>query len=87
MAVEDNFDDSNDTGWNKDGGTWTASGGQYNVASNPGAKSLLDTSFSDVIYEADVAPGSTGNAGLVFRYPILNGYGCLSRLLCWTRCS
>ncbi|WP_160319699.1 family 16 glycoside hydrolase, partial [Paenibacillus xylanivorans] len=37
------------------------------VASNPGAKALLDTNFSDVIYEADVTPGSTGNAGLVFR--------------------
>ncbi|MEK3720218.1 family 43 glycosylhydrolase [Paenibacillus sp. FSL H8-0034] len=67
MAVEDNFDDGNDTGWTKYGGTWTVSGGQYNVASNPGAKALLDTNFTDLIYEADVTPGSTGNAGLVFR--------------------
>ncbi|OCT15242.1 hypothetical protein A8709_14165 [Paenibacillus pectinilyticus] len=67
MAVEDNFEDGNDTGWTKYGGTWTVSGGQYNVASNPGAKALLDTKFSDLIYEADVTPGSTGDAGLVFR--------------------
>ncbi|MGV2882400.1 family 43 glycosylhydrolase [Paenibacillus taichungensis] len=67
MAEEDTFDDSTDTGWTKYGGAWTVSGGQYNVASNPGAKALLDTNFSDVIYEADVTPGSTGNAGLVFR--------------------
>ena len=67
MAVEDNFEDGNDTGWTPYGGTWTASGGQYNVGSNPGAKALLDTNFSDLVYEADVTPGSTGDAGLVFR--------------------
>lgn len=67
MAVEDNFEDGDDVGWTKYGGTWTVSGGQYNVASNPGAKSLLDTNYSDLIYEADVTPGSTGNVGLIFR--------------------
>ncbi|WP_232436735.1 family 43 glycosylhydrolase [Paenibacillus senegalimassiliensis] len=67
MAVGDNFNDGNDVGWTKHGGTWTVSGGQYHVASNPGAKALLDTNFSNMVYEADVTPGATGNAGLVFR--------------------
>ncbi|GEM_PF-5360211 len=67
MAVEDNFNDNNDIGWTKYGGTWTVSDGQYNVASNPGAKALLDTNFSNIIYEADVTADSTGNAGLLFR--------------------
>ncbi|MEK8128840.1 family 43 glycosylhydrolase [Paenibacillus filicis] len=67
MAVEDNFEDGDDAGWTKYGGTWTVSGGQYHVASNPGAKALLDTNYTDLIYEADVTPGSTGNAGVVFR--------------------
>lgn len=67
MAVEDNFSDRNTTGWTTYGGTWTLSDGQYTVASNPGAKSMLDTNFSNMIYEADVTAGSTGNAGLIFR--------------------
>lgn len=67
MTVADNFNDGNDTGWTHHGGTWTVSGGQYQVASHPGAKSLLDTHFANLIYQADVTPGATGNAGVVFR--------------------
>jgi hypothetical protein len=67
MKTEDNFNDGNSLGWTTYGGTWTATGTQYTVAADPGAKSVLNTNFASLVYDADLSVGATGNAGLLFR--------------------
>lgn len=68
VPFSDNFDDGNANGWTTYGGTWTVTGGQYCVNSDPGGKSIANnTNFSNFTYEADVMVGSSGNAGLIFR--------------------
>jgi hypothetical protein len=70
-AFSDNFDDGNDTGWTKYGGTWSVVSGWYTVASDPGAKSVANgTNYANFTYQADVqisTSGSNNNAGLLFR--------------------
>jgi hypothetical protein len=67
-SYSDNFDDGNANGWTTYGGTWSVAGGQYNVAADPGAKSVADgTGFADFSYEADVSVGASGDAGVIFR--------------------
>ncbi|WP_245919385.1 family 43 glycosylhydrolase [Melittangium boletus] len=67
MSSQDNFCDGNALGWTPYGGTWTVSNGRYATQQNPDAKALLDTHFSALAYEADVTPGASGDAGLLFR--------------------
>ena len=67
MTCEDNFSDGNAIGWTTYGGTWSVSNGQYTVGANPGAKSLLKTNFSALIYNADLSASASGDAGLIFR--------------------
>jgi GH43 family beta-xylosidase len=68
MKVKDDFSDNNAVGWTTYGGSWSASGGQYNVSSSAGGKALLDTNFSNFVYDADVKLTSgRGDGGLVFR--------------------
>lgn len=64
-----NFDGATASGWTTYGGTWTFSNGAYNVASNPGAKSVLSNiNVTDFEYEADIkATGTGGNSGIIFR--------------------
>jgi hypothetical protein len=65
----DNFDDGNANGWTSYGGTWSVSSGQYNVNSDPGAKSVANgTNFANFTYEADLYVGTGGNNdGIIFR--------------------
>jgi hypothetical protein len=67
MTCEDNLSDGNNYGWTNYGGTWTVTSGQYSVGANPGAKSLLNTNFSALIYDADLSADVSGDAGLIFR--------------------
>ncbi|WNG39242.1 family 43 glycosylhydrolase [Archangium violaceum] len=67
MSSQDNFCDNNALGWTTYGATWTVSNGRYVTQRSPDAKALLNTNFSALTYEADVTPGTTGDAGLVFR--------------------
>jgi hypothetical protein len=68
MLVRDNFQDNNAIGWRTYGGTWSVANGALTAGSSTGGKALLDTNFSDLIYEADLTVTSgTGDAGLLFR--------------------
>lgn len=65
----DDFQDGNDTGWTRYGGSVSLSGGVYNLnnSTNTG-KSTWVTTASDVTVEADVRIASgPGDAGLIFR--------------------
>jgi len=67
-AFSDEFDETAATGWKTYGGDWILYRGKYCIAAGPGYKSLaVDTSFSDLIYDADVSVGAGGNIGVVFR--------------------
>ena len=67
MSSQDNFCDGNSLGWTTYSATWTVSNGRYVTQQNPDAKALLNTQFSALAYEADVTPGASGDAGLIFR--------------------
>ncbi|RKP52923.1 DUF1080 domain-containing protein [Cohnella endophytica] len=62
------FNDGNDAGWSKYGGTWTVSGGAYTVSSSSGDKSIVDPYVSLVNYsvEADVKLNNAGQASIIF---------------------
>lgn len=65
----DDFQDGNDTGWTRYGGSVAFSSGLYNLANSSGTgKSSWVTPASDFTLEADVQIGSgSGDAGLIFR--------------------
>jgi hypothetical protein len=64
----DDFTDGNANGWLTYGGAWSVSSGKLTVAPDLGGKALASgPQFSNFTYDADVSPGATGNAGLVFR--------------------
>jgi lysophospholipase L1-like esterase len=68
VPFADDFTDGNANGWLTYGGAWSASSGKLTVAPDLGGKALASgPQFSNFTYDADVAPGTTGNAGLVFR--------------------
>nr|QEO73876.1 hypothetical protein [uncultured bacterium] len=68
MLVKDNFDDNDSVGWTTYGGSWPVSRGRYEASASFGGKALLDTNFSDFVYDADVTPRSAnGDSGVVFR--------------------
>lgn len=67
MTSRDNFCDGNDTAWRRYGGTWSTADDQYAVDSGREAKSLMNTNYSALTYDADVSVGATGDAGLIFR--------------------
>ncbi|QRN94101.1 AbfB domain-containing protein [Archangium violaceum] len=68
VPFSDDFTDGNANGWQTYGGAWSVSSGKLTVAANPGAKAVAyGPQFSNFTYDADVSPGATGNAGLVFR--------------------
>lgn len=67
-TFSDDFNDGNDNGWSKFGGTWTVSGGAYSVTASSGDKSIVDPYVSTVNYsvEADVKLNNAGQASLMF---------------------
>ncbi|WP_238006636.1 family 43 glycosylhydrolase [Dactylosporangium sp. AC04546] len=68
MRVQDDFADGNALGWRTWGGSWSVSGGRYQAGSSLGGKALLDTSFGDLVYDADVTvTAGSGDAGVAFR--------------------
>ena len=67
MTTQDNFCDGNALGWATYGGTWSVSNGRYVNAQATDAKALLNTNYSALSFAADVAPGASGDAGLLFR--------------------
>lgn len=67
MATRDNFCDGNALGWSTYGATWSVSNGRYVNQHQPDAKALLNTNFSALTLEADVTPGASGDAGVIFR--------------------
>jgi hypothetical protein len=67
MGSQDTFCDDNALGWKTYGGTWSVTGQRYVTTQVSDAKALTNTNHSAVTYEADIAPGATGDAGLMFR--------------------
>ncbi|NQX61586.1 family 16 glycoside hydrolase [Paenibacillus qinlingensis] len=74
---------SNDSGWARYGGTWTISGGTYNVTSASGDKSILTPYPSKRNYtlEGDIKLNNAGQGSLIFNVTnpatgtdSLNGY-------------
>lgn len=66
--ISDDFADGNDNGWTQYGGTWSASGGVYDIAGGATGKSLIgDAALGDYTIEADVRGVDAPNTGLVFR--------------------
>ncbi|MBM7115037.1 family 43 glycosylhydrolase [Archangium primigenium] len=67
MTTQDNFCDGNALGWSTYGGAWSVTSERYATTQQPDAKALLNTNFSALAFEADVTPGASGDAGLMFR--------------------
>jgi hypothetical protein len=68
MQVKDNFQDRNAVGWTAYGGSWSTANSRYDASASYGGKALLDTNFSDFVFDADVTPKSAyGDSGIVFR--------------------
>ncbi|KOS21422.1 Arabinoxylan arabinofuranohydrolase [Escovopsis weberi] len=70
MLVRDGFQDGQMFNWEVYGGAWDAQSCSLHADSDPGGKALLNTNFSDFIYEADITIPHTRddtNAGLIFR--------------------
>ncbi|KAH8891380.1 putative glycosyl hydrolase [Thozetella sp. PMI_491] len=68
MLVKDNFEDGGMIAWKTYGGSFGVSNGQLRTGSSLGGKALLDTNFTDLVYDADVTINSgSGDAGVVFR--------------------
>ncbi|MET0404126.1 MAG: family 43 glycosylhydrolase, partial [Cystobacter sp.] len=67
MSTQDNFCDGNALGWSTYGGTWSVANGRYTTPQTQDAKALLNNNFSGLTFDADVTPGPTGDAGVLFR--------------------
>lgn len=68
MLVKDNFDDGNTIGWTTYDGGWSVEDGQLKAETSDGGKSLLNTNFTDLVYDADITiTDGDGDAGLLFR--------------------
>jgi hypothetical protein len=68
MLVKDNFEDGDTVGWATYDGGWSVVDGQLEAKMSDGGKALLNTNFTDLVYDADITiTGGGGNAGLLFR--------------------
>lgn len=68
MLVKDDFEDGNTIGWTTYDGGWSVVDGQFKAETSDGGKALLNTNFTDLVYDADITIGSgDGDAGLLFR--------------------
>gem|GEM_PF-319660 len=67
-TFSDDFNDGNDNGWSKYGGTWSVASGAYSVTSSSGDKAIVDPYVSLVNYsvEADVKLNNAGQASMMF---------------------
>ncbi|KAH8763078.1 putative glycosyl hydrolase [Diaporthe sp. PMI_573] len=68
MLVKDNFEDGDTVGWTTYDGSWSVVDGQLKAETSDGGKALLNTNFTDLVYDADITLVSGGgDAGLLFR--------------------
>lgn len=68
MLVKDDFEDGNAIGWTTYDGGWSVVDGQLKAETSDGGKALLNTNFTDLVYDADITIVSgDGDAGLLFR--------------------
>ena len=67
MRVVDNFCDGNAYGFRTFDGTWSVQDEHYEVEAPSEGKSLLNTNFGALAFEAQVTVGPSGDAGLLFR--------------------
>lgn len=69
MLVHDNFNDGNMIGWKEYDGHWDPTSNSLKVIFSFGGKVLLNTNFTDFIYDGDVRIDykNGGDAGLLFR--------------------
>lgn len=68
MLVKDNFEDGDTVGWTMYDGSWSVVDGQLKAETSDGGKALLNTNFTDLVYDADITiVGGDGDAGLLFR--------------------
>ncbi|KAI1074907.1 carbohydrate-binding module family 66 protein [Whalleya microplaca] len=68
MLVKDNFADGDMVAWNASGGEWSVVDQRLTVSNSESANAMLDTNFTDLIFDATVAvTEGSGDAGLVFR--------------------
>lgn len=63
----DNFNDGNDNGWTRYGGTWTVESGEYSVSSGTYDKSVFGTiTTNNYTLEADVKIINNDQGSLIF---------------------
>jgi hypothetical protein len=74
MTAFDGFCDDNALGWQPVAGLWTVEGGRYVAAAGMESASFLNTHYGELVYDAEITVGSTGDAGLVFRATGTGGY-------------
>ncbi|KAI1415844.1 carbohydrate-binding module family 66 protein [Hypoxylon sp. FL1857] len=68
MLVKDNFANGQMFDWKTYGGDWSVISQRLNVGNSGAAVAVLDTNFTDLVFEATVAiTDGSGDAGLVFR--------------------
>lgn len=68
MLVKDNFANGEMFDWTTYGGNWSVVDQRLNVAISDTATAVLDTNFTDLVFDATVAiTDGNGDAGLVFR--------------------
>ncbi len=68
MLVKDNFADGNMLDWTTYGGEWSVEDRRLTVKNTGGGMAMLDTNFSDLVFDATVATvDGTGHPGLLFR--------------------
>ncbi len=75
-SYKNDFTDTDNPGWVAYGGGWFVAKGQLHAAANGGSNSYglagvkcvaTDSDFGDMVYDADVTPAASGDAGLIFR--------------------
>ncbi|KAH9987117.1 carbohydrate-binding module family 66 protein [Xylariaceae sp. FL0662B] len=68
MLVQDNFADGTMIAWKMHGGEWSVVDQRLTVSNSGTAQAMLDTNFTDLIFDATVTiTEGGGDAGLVFR--------------------
>jgi len=67
MTTSDDFCDGNALGWTPHGGSWSVAGGRYVTGAAAEAKSVLNTQYFVLAYDADVTVDGPGDAGVMFR--------------------
>jgi len=74
MTTRDEFCDDNALGWQPAAGRWTVERGRYVAAAGPESAAFLNTHYAQLVYDAEVSVGATGDAGVVFRASGTGGY-------------